>query len=478
MFLTGINLTLLNFILVQHAAVAFREAEIAVLLFSLSFFSGISAGYFLSDRLGRSWVKRFLPLFLGLQLLLLVFLQPLHHVISSDVDRWADGKSLPGDLGVWVGFGVGFLLMSVGATSLYSVFLPAAIQDGQNLRRSYSIEILGSIVGLALVPILAGVSQEFLLSGYFVAFFFLCINAGVSRPALLGLAVIMVSFLMGFERWDKSTSGWFYKRWYGSWVSDVAYTRYTPYHKIEVLELDDGEFMLALNGKRQFARGSHFLYSYYLAEYPARLLGSPTVCLMGCGSMSTVGRIGDFVPSIRIVDLDPEVFKTSKRFFPQYNRLNELDNWTFTADDAKHFMANNDEQFDLILHDIPPAKSRQIALTYTREFFSSVKEHLSSGGMFSIASLTPLSETSRYGKRMIATLADVFDRYFLLEIGSSVYFYGGGEGMPVLDRETLRNAIDHSSRDRIKIYLQGEVDDLVAGAKIITVNNVGDLIYE
>src|SRR5262249_46903306 len=148
---------------------------------------------------------------------------------------------------------------------------------------------------------------------------------------------------------------------------------------------------------------------------------------------------------IKIVDLDPEVFAAAKRFFGKYNRLDELHNWTFTADDAKHFIANTDERFDLILHDIPPARSRQIALTYTEEFFRLVKARLQAGGLFSISSLTPFSRDSHYGKRMIATLTHVFDRYFILVHRGSVYFYGAADDtgkIPWNDADALGRAVD------------------------------------
>ena len=55
--------------------------------------------------------------------------------------------------------------------------------------------------------------------------------------------------------------------------------------------------------------------------------------------------------------------------------------------DAKRFLGSTDQTYDLIVDDIPPAKSRQIALTYTREFFTLVKERLNPGGIFSMPTL-------------------------------------------------------------------------------------------
>ena len=95
LFVTGINLTLLNFIMVQHATVAFRQMEIAVIVFSLAYFSGISLGYFFSDRLPRAIIRRLLPAFLIIQMTMIVLLQALFYVVSSDVGKWMDFRDMP-----------------------------------------------------------------------------------------------------------------------------------------------------------------------------------------------------------------------------------------------------------------------------------------------------------------------------------------------------------------------------------------------
>ncbi len=479
LFVTGINLTLLNFIMVQHATIAFRHMEAAVLVFSLAYFSGISLGYFVSDRISPATIRRTLPAFLVIQMATIILLQPLFYVISRDLGAWAKLHHLSGALGGWAAGALVFVLITLGVTSLHSIFLPMAVETHKKeLRRCYTIEIVGSIVGLLCIPVLTVFSHHCLLAGYFLTFLSMSILLGAGRGLTLSLMALTAVFLTSFDSWDKATSSWFYRRRYRADILGVAHTRYTPYHKIEVLDLGDDEYMLMLNGKRQFARGSHYTYSYFVAEYPAKLLGSPSVCILGCGSMSTVGRIGSFVPSIQIVDLDRAVFETSSRFFQRYNRLDQLNNWTFTADDAKHFLANSRKSYGLILHDIPPAKSRQTALTYTAEFFSLVKERLEPDGVFSISSLTPLHSSSRYGKRMLATLTHVFDRYFVILRKTSVYFYGGLEGMPSWEKSFLVDAVEHADRKEVRVFIGGEVDQLVVGADIITINNVGDLIYE
>lgn len=462
--LAGANLMLLNFILVQHTTVAFRHDEIAVLVFSLAYFAGVSIGYQWSDRLSERFVRAALPVCLLVQLALFVGAQALFQFVSEAAGRVAAA-------------GVLLALIAAFATSVHAIFLPRVLAAGGEMRWSYSLEIVGSLLGLAAVPVLAPIGHEWVLAAYGASFVGLAAAAGAGRVVGAGMAVAVAIFVVQFGAWDRAAAAWFGARYYGWKVDEVVLARYTPYHKIEVMR-EGAEHRLLLNGKRQFGGDPRRTYAFFVAEVPARLLGAPKTAVLGCGSMATVGRIGDFVPEIRIVDIDPEVFAAARKYFAAYNRLGELRNWTFEADDAKHWVANTPERFGLILHDIPPARSRQVALTYTVEFFQLAKARLEAGGIFSISSLTPLRGKSSYGRRMLATLGTVFDRYVVLVQGGSAYFYGGGPGMREPDAAEIERILAREGRTGVRVFTRAQIEEMVRGEKIITAANVGDLIYE
>lgn len=472
--LAGFNLILLNYTLIRQMTLAFRNLELSALLMALAYFAGISLGYLLSDRVQPETIRRVLPVFLAGQLVLI-------SVAPLLVLRLVEGLSeLLGDtVGLNLAYVAVFVLVTLGSTSLYSIFLPRMIQGEENsTKRYYSVEILGSLIGLVSLPLLGQGGMVAFYAVYLASFLGIAWLVGLRPFALGALAILCLAFLLGFDRIDKSISTAFYREFYrGAGIEKVLYTRYSPYHKVEVLLNGRGERVLVLNAHRQFAPSSHPHYSYFVAEYPARLLRRPTVALLGCGSMSTVGRMGDYVESIAIVDLDRAVFETSRDFFPEYNRLSELKNWTFQSDDAKHFLASDTRSFGLIIDDIPPAKTRQIALTYTREFFELVKARLGKGGIFSLPSLTPLHSERQYGRRMLATLNSVFDKVYVINDGSSSYYFSTGQET-TFDRETLRAAIDHPRKDTVEILMPEEVTDLVKGVTTISVNNMADLILE
>lgn len=464
LFLTGFNLILLNYTLIRQTTLAFRDLETSALVMVLAYFAGISLGYLASERVQPRTMARLLPVFLVFQVVLVAFVQLIVVYL---------GQLAPTNLT----YALIFLLVAVGSTSLYSVFLPRFIQpDTANTSRYYSIEIVGSLCGLLTLGALSMAGMTAVYAAYFAAFIALAALAQVGRVMIGLLAAFSLLFLLGFDVIDRKVSVEFYKRFYsGRGIEQVIHTRYSPYHKIEVVKDGDGDRLLILNNHLQFGPSSHHHYSYFVAEYPAALLGNPTVAVLGCGSMSTVGRMGDIAEWITIVDIDRAVFETSRKYFAEFNRLYELRNWTFVDDDAKHFLGTTRQTFDLVVDDIPPAKTRQIALTYTREFFELVRLRLTPRGVFSMPSLTSLHAQRVYGKRILATMAAVFDRVYVINDGDTSYYFGTSESAE-FNEETLRAAIDHASRPTVHIMLPDEVREHVKDTKIITINNMADLI--
>lgn len=465
LILTGLNLILLNYTLIRQATLAFRNLEISALVMALAYFAGISIGYLRSDLISAQRMKDLLPIFLIFQMLLITLTQLFAEHL----------KPLTGTI---TAYAIIFLLVAAGSTSLYSLFLPRLIQSGMEntTRRYYSAEIIGSLVGLFLLPLLSMGGMTMIFAAYFISFLAIGFLLQLRRFTLGLLFLYCLGFTVSFDYIDRRLSTAFYQRFYsGRGVEDIIFTRYSPYHKIEVAKIRNNQRALILNSHWQFGPGSHQNYSYFVAEYPARLMSRPTVALLGCGSMSTVGRMGDYVNLIKIVDLDTAVFETSRIYFSDFNRLSQLHNWTFVSDDAKHFLGTTNDRFDLIIDDIPPAKTRQVALTYTREFFELVRSRLAPQGMFSIPSLTSMNSRNEYGRRILATLAHVFDQVVVINDASSSYFFATGRER-TLDRDELYAAITHPRKSHIRLLMPDEARSLIAQERIITLNNMADLI--
>jgi spermidine synthase len=476
--LVGGGLSLLSFIVVREISPAFRHPELAIIVFAVSYFGGISIGYAAAFSRFAGLVRRWIPAVLLLQLTLLFCLRPVHLWLTDGFAallRPLGGRGwlleLPSSVVV-----AGILALTV--TPLHAMMLPRSVAiHGRSLRRSYAVEIAGSVAGLVLVPVLAGLGQELLLTFYGLIVLTLAWLAGDRRVVSGVLALLALALVAGHGAIDRRISSWCYEKTYGWKNAAVVYSRHSAYQKIEVVQ-SGAEPRLMLDGRRQFGGDPTRTYAFFVAEYPCRQIEKPRVAVLGCGSMSTVGLIGRRAASIDIVDIDEEVFAVSCEYFQSYNRLGSLGNWTFHADDAKHYLAAVNTSYDLIVHDIPPARSRVLALTYTREFFQLVKARLSPGGVFSISCLAPGGSDSLYARRLLATLGSVFEHYYVLQRSGALYFYGGGPGMPEPVADVALAQLPAERASGVTFLGRAEIDRLVGGVGAVSVANVGTLIYD
>ncbi len=479
LLLTGANLALLSFIMLRHVTIAFRQTDIALGVFSVAVFVGISLGYGISDRISLVTIRRAIPVILIVQMAMILLIPSFYHVLSRDVGAWARQHELSDAAGEWVATAAVFLLVTVGVSAPYSVFLPLIIQSQEkNLRRYVSITLSGAIGGLLLVAVLGFFAHIWLLSGYFATFIAVSLALGANRRVTLGLLTLIAVFLVNFGTWDKASAAWLYERRFGPEIQGVAHTRYTPYHKIEVLELDSGKQTIALDGQLQLTEGPDSSHHYFLAEYPALRFDRPKVCALGGAAMSSIHRIGEHASSIQIVDLDAAVLETDRSVLARPGGGSTPALGSFVVDDPKHFLASTDDRFDLILHCLPPARSRLLALMYTAEFFASAKARLTPSGIFSTACPSLFDSRSSYGKTLLATLVHVFERHVVLAHGDSAYFYGGLGSLNSGEEESFRNVLESSGDVEIRVLQQSEIDELIKDATVITINKVGDLIYE
>jgi len=488
LFSAGVMLSLLSYLFVHQVSAAMNHWEVSSILFNLAYFGGVSYGYYQASRGKARAVAHWLPLFFLAQALIFFTIRPFFHLVYTAAHA-ALGPLVRGTAPeTFVATAFTWLLLFFAGTPLFAVILPKAISMNQTpLRRAYSLEIFGSVIGLLLVPLTALGGFRLLIGFY--AFFAVLLALALRLPKLSTAAVAFVGgiWILFFHVFDDGVSLWLYQKKYPNLnATKMLEAQYTPYHKIEMVALGTDDRLLVLNGRRQFASGSHHVYSYFVAEIPARMLNRPKVLVLGCGSMSSVGRIGHLAESIKIVDIDPAVFETSKKYYPEYNHLNELNNWTFVADDAKHFLANDKEQYDLIIHDIPPASSRQIALTYTREFFELARKRLTTHGIFSISALRSNYRNVNYGRKILRTLSVAFPQVHALVYGDSFYTYSGfdltGPQYRMFFEQPKRALSSEESgqwfRDEATYWPPEAIDRETQGMRPVTISHLGDLIFD
>jgi len=147
-----------------------------------------------------------------------------------------------------------------------------------------------------------------------------------------------------------------------------------------------------------------------LGHVPALLHGEPrSVLIVGMGAGVTAGSFVRHpeVERIVICEIEPSVITASDQFREANHAVLSDPRTEVIYDDARHFLATTDEQFDVITSDPIHPWVRGAASLYSVEYHELVKERLRPGGV--VAQWVPLYETDEVSaKSQIGTFVHSF----------------------------------------------------------------------
>ena len=187
----------------------------------------------------------------------------------------------------------------------------------------------------------------------------------------------------------------------------------TKYQQMEILELADYGKCLVLDGRIQSSQADEFIYHEALV-HPG-LLAHPRperAMVIGGGEGATLREILRH-KSIRhalMVDIDQEVVEQCKRHLPEMHQGAFDDPRTEVRhDDARVFLEQTSERFDLIVVDLTePLEEGPACLLFTREFYRLVSDRLSPEGVMTMqAGMTKVGELGFFAA-VCRTLREVF----------------------------------------------------------------------
>jgi len=205
--------------------------------------------------------------------------------------------------------------------------------------------------------------------------------------------------------------------WFASWQSEArmtlikvkpVYVCFSRYQRIEVYDSSVFGRLLVLNGEIQLSSKFN-AYIHESMVHPSLLLhpNPKDVLIVGGGDGgSTTEVVKHNVESVTVVEIDEEVVKTAKRYFPEISAGFSDPRVKLIFDDGRAFLEKCSQKFDVIINDmsdpVGPAKS-----VFTKEFFILVREHLSDGGIFTTHVESPDS-CEEFFYRVLATMREVF----------------------------------------------------------------------
>lgn len=460
-FLGGINLILIQWILVRELTTLLLGTELVVLLVSVSYFAGLSVGYLASAWIKQQWFVPFGILTLILHLTLPIWFRLLVILLDQSSMYWASFVILP-------------ILTPVVVSAFYSILLPLFADTGESdVPTLYLYELIGSIVGVLALVVLGGTGLTNVLLAYTLILLLLLmllrINV-VGITIIIVMSVLWVSFFPTFNNWSNAL--WYQQLRNLPAGTSTLFTSYSPYQKVDVLQDEKGDRYLYLDGLLHFGTNRWSRLNVMMGSVPADLLHPQNSLVVGAGSMQLERLIAEHDGHVTTVELDPVVVKASTIYFADFNLMDTLTNRNIVIDDAKHFVANSTDTFDLIVTDVPAAFSIQTATLYSVPFYESIASRLSTNGVLVVNLTTRLRENNTVSRRISASLLDVFDDVVIVTSESSRLSYAfAGNHLP-FDFIQLQDVLESNGESTYTLLHHDAIQFLVDDAEPITLDSM------
>jgi len=191
---------------------------------------------------------------------------------------------------------------------------------------------------------------------------------------------------------------------------DVILSETTPYQQITITQFRD-RTRLFLDHSIQFDtldehRYHEMLVHPVLAQAPRRA----QVLILGGGDGMAVREVLRYadVAAVTLVDLDPrvtELFRDHPDLAPLNDGSLRDPRVQVVAADAWTFLADSNQQFDVIILDLPDPKNIALSKLYSLEFYAMLVERLTGHGVFTTQAGSPLFARDAFWS-IVQTLED------------------------------------------------------------------------
>ena len=173
----------------------------------------------------------------------------------------------------------------------------------------------------------------------------------------------------------------------------IVHAERSAYQEIVVTRSRSGDLRLFLNGDLQLSSVDEYRYHESLV-HPAMAGPRGRVLVLGGGDGMAVREVlrYDDVERVMLVDLDPAVVRLAREdgWLRDLNGASLDDGRVAVVNtDAFAWLRTNDEQFDVVIADLPDPDSPATAKLYSTELYSLVARTLAPGGRFVVQAGSP-----------------------------------------------------------------------------------------
>lgn len=404
LFLVGACLSISQFVMIRDFVTILYGEEVVIILVTAAFFLGLSIGYFLSLKFSEEFFE---TAFLTIAFLHLTF--PFsYRMLAVGIARL--------DLsGYWY-----MALMFVYAlifSSIFAVFLPRRIHGEtalQKMKILYSMELVGFAAGFAVVGLSWNKGVDFIIPIYW-ALLAVVIHLALQKK-IWTVAFVLAAVFAGssLTQIDRRTTALIYENKHSFDKATTLMSINSAYQKVEVMEDEDGERYLYLDGLLNLNASDLEDLNYYIAEIPARLIKPEKTLIVGNGTLSSVPKVYPHSKFVQSVELDAGVLLAGEQFFTPTQELVGLDRWNLIIDDGKHFLKTTEDKFDLVIMDIPSPLTIQEAILHTVEFYQLAQSKMTAQGVIAVQLSGPLQHNNRTPARVVAALSKAFKQVMVL----------------------------------------------------------------
>ncbi|NOG64359.1 MAG: hypothetical protein HND46_13150 [Chloroflexi bacterium] len=460
-FFSGMNLILIQWVLVRELTALLFGTELVILLVSAAYFAGISVGYRLSEPIRLNHLKPLAVFTLIVHLSLPIWFRLMVAGLAA-VDAYS------------VAFVLLLLLTPFVISAFYSIFLPLLIkQQSGSLAELYGLELVGSICGVAILVLLGGLGLQTVYILYSAGVLAILASLRLKRTWLTFMTVVASLWLVVLpvlNTWSNTL--WFVQLRNLPAGSKTVFSGYSAYQKVDVLETPSGKRYLYLDGLEHFGSYSGERLNVVMGQIPAALLQPQNTLVVGAGSMQMEALIAEHARYVTTVELDPMVAEVSQRYFTRYNHMDSLTNHRLTIDDAKHFLANTEAQYDLVATDVPAAFSIQTATLYSESFYQSIADHLTPQGVLAVGLTSTFAPDDLVSRRITASLLAVFDEVMVITAPSVGWSFAYASNDMPFDRTEVETALQARYEMGYVIYDTLAVQTVVGDAEPITLDSM------
>lgn len=238
-------------------------------------------------------------------------------------------------------------------------------------------------------------------------------------------------------------------------IKEQLYSYKSPYQQIDVLDSYEFGKLLTLDGVVMLCEKDEFVYHEMITHVPmAAHPNCERILVIGAGDGGTIARLCQYptITQIDVVEIDEEVVKTCRRFFPDLTKFFDDERVHLHFCDGLKYVRTMDNEYDLIIVDSTDPFGPGEGL-FTKEFYGNCFKALKEDGILVNQMESPYYEDdAKAMKRAFQRIRTCFPITFAYQ--AHIPTYPSGHWMFGFASKTVSPLVDVQAWNQLGISTQ------------------------